>query len=58
MDKEFPIFKNHQSVICWNCETPLHGCLSDVQESGYPDGKFVQYCPACEMRTFYDVKEN
>lgn len=56
MTKEFPIFKNHQLVICWNCKHPLHGSPSDMEESGYPTGKFLQKCPACERQTFYDIE--
>jgi hypothetical protein len=55
MDKEFPIFESHEVVMCFNCGTHLE---YPHELSGYPDGKYWKHCPACEMRTFYDVKEN
>lgn len=57
MASKFPVFKNHASVICFNCDDAL--VASEAVDSGFPPkhGAFKKPCPRCQMNTWYDLVE-
>jgi len=58
MAKQFPTFKSHETVSCFNCDGDFgagYYCDSGNVE-GY--GKWAQDCSKCGFRTYYDVEKN
>ncbi len=54
MEKTFPETADHNDALCFNCDGPLD---SKPVETGYARGRghWRQFCPVCEMFTFYDI---
>lgn len=52
----FATYPPHEHVGCFNCATSLQPANQGI-ESQFAVGRGArqQQCPACEMRTFYDV---
>ena len=50
----WPRFQKHNEVRCYKC-TGL--CRPETLEvTGYMGGRYRQYCPDCEVWTFYDLE--
>ncbi len=54
----FKTYADHESALCFKCERPLAKLSADTpRDSGFPTGKWVNHCPHCHMKTWYDVAE-
>lgn len=58
MPKTYPKYRDHNSVLCFNCDSPL-GDQGIVSRSGLNpgNGEFLQRCKRCDMFTCYDLAE-
>lgn len=58
MPKTFPKYRDHNLVLCFNCDSPLGSCgIVSRSDMAPGNGEFLQHCKRCGMFTCYDLTE-
>ncbi len=55
MARRFPLYPNHETVDCINCDDLLMNSAPFLMD--HPVGQWQKYCCKCEMWNFYIIGE-